>query len=466
MENTLSRDAQTVETAFRFSEEVLTAWDDEVSKAYDLLSSLSVAVAEKACWWDERLPYHINLLDILRSGETDHSRILFQILKYKTPTGRFEWLESLIAFIQERYGKFQNIKVYKPLITAENMRIDLCVRESHAYAVIVENKSHGHKDEDLQLFRYIGKLIAKGYREKQIHVLYLPPESSREPQPQSWGEYGERFKDRYVNFSFRDGVLPWLKERVLPSVKDKDTYLFSALSQYIDHWEGRLGLRAIEKDKNMSIEKIILERLEISPATVQENFAEALVKIREKRKELQPILQHLDNLEQRLLRDTGVKVQERFWEDLRRQLLLKGYEVGALSDKAVDIYNGTCKLIYIDIPFYQSKDEQRLGKKYYVRIGISEYGNFVYGFRKAPYPTDSVIEDCICERFGKAEDEQYWFTKRTPSDSYALNFLTFESPGFNALKEASKREAFMGVLADEIHAYIQDFLHFAKERGL
>ncbi|MDR2027270.1 MAG: PD-(D/E)XK nuclease family protein, partial [Prevotellaceae bacterium] len=102
-----------------------------------------------------------------------------------------------------------------------------------------------------------------GFREKQIYVVYLPPVYDKDPDMQSWGKYfdSEIFSERYLKLSFRDDILPWLKDCVLPDVKIKDVYMRSAVEQYIDHLEGIFELRKINKITNMELQKFIKKEL-------------------------------------------------------------------------------------------------------------------------------------------------------------------------------------------------------------
>jgi hypothetical protein len=305
----------TVRDVFSFSDAIHEAMDEEARKTYELLDSLSEEVAKESKKWEDKLPYHINLLDILSPDEPQHSKILSHVLRFKTPAGEYEILKSLIAYIQSRYGIFAGIKVEKPCIDPEYGRIDIYVRESGRYAIIIENKSNAAGDQPNQLARYIKRVEADGYTDEQIYVLYTPQEAWREPADHSWTTPPDdpdcpgvslkgKFQDRYVNFSFRVGILPWLKESVLPNVRHKDTHLSSALAQYIDHWDGQCGLRNNEKEKHMSMETVVLKRLEISTDTSGiTQFGAFVEKVMKKRREFDVVTTCLANLEQKFRND-------------------------------------------------------------------------------------------------------------------------------------------------------------------
>ena len=208
-----------------------------------------------------KMPYNINVIDELHINENGHSRILTKLLQFKNQDGKYEILESLLKYIVnvahcENFGK---IHITKPIITQEKCRIDLWIRDS-GYAIIFENKACDATDQEAQIHRYIERTIQENYTEEQIYVIYLPS-YEKEPTDQSWGSYKEQFKDRYANISFRNGILYWLKNDVQPNVRQKDSLLLSAITQYIDYLEGIFSLRTINNKINMDLQGLISEQI-------------------------------------------------------------------------------------------------------------------------------------------------------------------------------------------------------------
>lgn len=221
----------------------------------------------------KRLPYHINVIDELHINENGHSRILEQLLKYQNTKGEYEFLESIVRYIQQkkRVPEFENIVINRPEVTQEIERIDLWVRDSE-YAIIFENKIYNARDQEEQISRYIDKTIEYGYCPNKIFVVYLS-RSNSEPDTQSWGKYKEAFKGRYVNLSFRNDILQWLKEDVLSNIKQKDVFLHSAVLQYIDYLEGLFHLRVTEKPMNMKLDNLIISQLELEGVSDKERIS-------------------------------------------------------------------------------------------------------------------------------------------------------------------------------------------------
>ncbi|GAB6120587.1 PDDEXK-like family protein [Dysgonomonas termitidis] len=244
---------------------------------------------------EEKLPYHINLIDDLRADENAHSRILGKLLQQKTSDNKFEILESFLSFIKGKYTDkdLKKIEIKKPRITQEKCRIDLWVQDKD-YAVIFENKVNyapdQHNRNKGQLEHYIDVTKEK-YNIENIFVIYLHNE--KEPDEQSWGEYRENFKNRYLRMSFSDDILCWLKKDVLPQyINTKDKFLSSALEQYIDHLEGKYNLREIDKNKNMVLQELIKEEIRLNGLTSQESIE----KLNEKKEELSKIINQIDLL--------------------------------------------------------------------------------------------------------------------------------------------------------------------------
>lgn len=258
---------------------------------------------------EKKLPYHINLIDELRANENAHSRILEKLLSQQEPTNKkYEILESFLQYILEKHKDkqdFQKIEIRKPEITQEKKRIDLWIRDQNNYAIIIENKVHNAKDqsdgkrvEGGQLERYINTTKEYGFKEEQIYVLYLPPTYEKEPTKESWGKYYESkiHEDRYINLSFKDDILAWLKSHVLPNIRLKDKYLSSAIAQYIDHLEGKFSLRTINNRMNMQLQEYIKKELGLN-GIEPENALKIVV---DKKEDMQNALNQLTELEKKI----------------------------------------------------------------------------------------------------------------------------------------------------------------------
>ena len=233
--------------------------NEQMQKVFTLVKDINDFVNAKK----KNLPYNINVIDELHANENAHSRILRKLLQYQDSFNRYRILESLIHYISLLEGKteFANIKIQAPTITQETERIDLWVRDTKTkYSIIFENKIKGAIDQDNQLARYILKTINQNFDEKK------PADYSWKYEGQN---YESKFKNRYVNLSFKLHILPWLKEEILPNCIIKEELLISAIKQYIDHLEGLFWMRPSQK-------KIIMDKkmLEIIGLETDSSFAE------------------------------------------------------------------------------------------------------------------------------------------------------------------------------------------------
>lgn len=254
---------------------------------------------------EAKLPYHLNVIDELYINENGHSRILAKLLQYKSENQQYDMLESIIDFIsrETRMESFGSIKVNQPDITQEKERIDLWVRDKD-YAIIFENKIYNAADQDAQLCRYIEKTIKKGYREGQIFVVYLS-QNGEEPAEQSWGSYKDAFQHHYINLSFRDHILRWLKEQVLPNLRIKESVLRSAIEQYIDYLNGLFDLRTQNDTINMELESMIIEKLNLNQF---ENGFDKVRYLQNKVEEVNELYNQLANLKNKIYKEARKRV--------------------------------------------------------------------------------------------------------------------------------------------------------------
>ena len=340
------------EQAIKFSDKIVSEIYADFKKLLDFLKEFK-AVYDKEF---KKLPYHINLIDELHANENAHSRILVKLLNQKDPINKkHEILENFIQFIIEKYSEkdeFQKIKIINPHITQEIERIDLWIRDNHNYAIILENKVNnaidqldGIKVKGGQIERYINKTKDDRFEEEQIYVLYLPPTYEKEPSKESWGKYFETdiHRTRYLNISFKDDILPWLINSVLPNIRLKDKYLSSAVEQYIDHLEGKFSLRTTNNKMNMVLQEFIKKELGINgiePVTDLEI-------ILGKKNDLQNALNQLSELEKKVKIEHFPKWEKQLAVDFKEH---KEAIVSQINTHDI-LTNVGIKFSYNEIPF-------------------------------------------------------------------------------------------------------------------
>lgn len=264
---------------------------------------------------EARLPYHLNVIDELYINENGHSRVLAKLLQYKSEDLRYEILESFIDLIskESRLETFGCIRVNQPIITQEKERIDLWVRDKD-YAIIFENKIYNAADQEAQLSRYIEKTKEYGYSNDQIYVVYLS-QNGDGPEKQSWGVYKDDFQSRYVNLSFKDHIIKWLKDKVYPNIRIKETILRSAIEQYIDYLEGLFNSRTQYNAIIMETEKTIIDKLQLEKQTDLEKIR----LLKDKIIEVNELYNQLVNLKNKY-REKALVPYKQKWNDEIAQL--------------------------------------------------------------------------------------------------------------------------------------------------
>ena len=165
------------------------------------------------------LPYHINLVDAIGADENANSRILAGILSYHDKAGNYKMLKAFAKHFFNDTNLAEMIE--KPVIVTEQLvrndkRIDIYIHEPGKYAIILENKVMDAPEQPHQLANYIEGLNDFGFANEQIFIGYLPRTTETQLSDKSWTNrhgtsYRNEFQPRFSNISFRDGILPWLK---------------------------------------------------------------------------------------------------------------------------------------------------------------------------------------------------------------------------------------------------------------
>lgn len=307
------------------------------------------------------LPYHINIIDELHINENGHSRILLKLLQYQNEQGEYTFLHSLIHYINthSHSSSFSRIEIKRPLLTQEEARIDLWLRDwESGYAIIFENKACDAVDQEEQLSKYIDKTITEGFNKENIFVVYLPS-YAHEPDEQSWGNYKEEFEERYVNLSFRDDILAWLKDNVLPNIPSSNVYLYTAVVQYTDYLEGYFLLRTINNRMNMNLDNLISSQFELDKFNTDK---ERIKVLQEKIDDMQEVVNSMQALQGRLCQSIYED-----WQKATKELFpeLHPCERGALTDvsltlegKKVNIFISSDSKMYCQVEFSPSLPQE------------------------------------------------------------------------------------------------------------
>lgn len=227
-----------------------------------------------------KAPYNCNIIDELHASENAHTRILIRLLQYNVG----ETYPILESFLQMLPGwKDAAVPVGKPQINSNVNYIDGLIISPGRYAVIIENKIHWAADQEAQLTRYYNYIKSEGVPEEYIWVVYLTSDGNKIVTEYSLHEETRKeLGSRYVPWNYRDDILPWLKQDILPSCAMKETALISALGQYIDYLEGFFGIRESGKKMQTELELKLKELIGVKPSLTRSELYNKVCEMDEK----------------------------------------------------------------------------------------------------------------------------------------------------------------------------------------
>lgn len=221
----------------------------------------------------KELPYRLNIITELHANENANSRILRGILQYQI-NNDYPLLRKFIDIVQNKCDKCDcniSLDVRFPVITNEESRIDLLIKEKPKYAIVVENKIWGAVDQDAQIERYVDYVLNCGIPQKRIYVVYLTADGSKkvgdnsltDPVKKKLGMSTNK-KGRFVCINFKYDILPWLQEIIQSDIAKSEPLLCSALTQYVDYLKGIFGLRNEDEIIRKQLEIVAMEKLQIN----------------------------------------------------------------------------------------------------------------------------------------------------------------------------------------------------------
>ena len=232
-------------------------------------------------------PFHINVIDELHASENAHTRILTRLLDYQTD-GTRAILNSFLELLPGFSATAEEVNDSQIYFNRDY--IDCLIECPGKFAVIVENKIHNAVDQDKQIERYVDTEIDNGIPKGKIWVIYLTMDGSKVVDECSLTEKAKGILcDRFITLDYRNHILPWLKNSILPNCKLKEDWLITALKQYIDHLEGVFGIRLSQYQLLNQIRNKIYSSIGISNATSalerysqMEKFSEQIEELRNK----------------------------------------------------------------------------------------------------------------------------------------------------------------------------------------
>ncbi len=294
-------------------------------------------------------PYHVNLIDELHADENAHTRILAAILRYKTELG-YSNLKSFVELEAEKCPELNNIieEINHPKIETQTNYIDCLIKEDSKYAIIIENKINWAIDQKEQIKRYIMTVMGQGLKKDNIFLIYLTDTGAKHPESNSFTTDAKKLLDfdtkntRFIESNYRDDVLRWLKESILPNVKYKDDLFLSLLKQYIDYLNGRFGLRKTQKEQ-MTMNLELENRFGLTGKTTKEKISKLFEIHSQTANLLNTINNYKNDILQKELFDDFVKIIENHFGVVNNQI--KDFKSGYLQ--MFDKSWSTIKSVYI-----------------------------------------------------------------------------------------------------------------------
>lgn len=301
-ESTNSRDlmdiANKFEKLYNIVNPIVIEYKDNLLSVIDIVNSFAEVYKEEK----SKLPFSFNVIDELHINENGHSRVLAKLLQYKVER-KYPILESFIKLLQRKCQCEMNIKVDSPDIYNEQNRIDALIVEKGKYAIIIENKIYWAVDQDSQIDRYVDCVTNSGFILdesgilKNVFVVYLTQDGTKEVSNASFNEARKKLgwkndeeQGQFIPLNYKDDILPWLKNDVLPNCTLKEELLSSGIKQYIDYLDGLLGLRKSQIDLMYNMKELILEKCSINESDSIAEKVYATERMIQKTKDLQRVI--------------------------------------------------------------------------------------------------------------------------------------------------------------------------------
>ena len=183
------------------------------------------------------------LFDLANANENANTKVLKHLLEYNKGQFLTSFLERVGLPMPN--GSVRIKEQEKAIGNKETGFIDLYLEYDKTY-VIIENKIYGAGDTDKQLARYIATVngVKKEnfdnwyaqpsiYKDKDIRVVYLTADGTNEPSKDSLPA-NLKEEVEYYAINYKDDILPWLEEAVLPQLPyGTDGLMIAGVLQYI-----------------------------------------------------------------------------------------------------------------------------------------------------------------------------------------------------------------------------------------
>lgn len=267
--------------------------------SYDSINDLAQKYYSKFKRREKELPYWINLVEVMNLGyrgsgknENGHSRFLYELFRYNS-NGTHPALNSFINRFTDRKGFKSKLKENKIIVnytfTETGRHPDIYIKRLGEYdsektiSAVFENKIDYAEDRKQQMEDYIKGMYKErdnkdDFCDSNCYAFYLIPDyASIKKDDNVHDNLGRQKVDRkevlnklipdenYILLSYKEDILPWLKNDLLFSLKEK--YLINNVKIYVQYLNNRFG--QIESINDIKIK--VMNTLEgIWELTIQE----------------------------------------------------------------------------------------------------------------------------------------------------------------------------------------------------
>lgn len=224
----------------------------------DFVEILSKTYYNKYQEENEKLPYYINIIDEIGANENGHTRLLVKLFNYKDKIGIRIIIKSFLNFfnINTNHIKITNESHFNMTckVKGRNRYADISfyqkTTDNKSIGVIIENKINGAEDQENQVDDYITDLIMnKHINAENIYIFYLIDQIDKnnpkqKPLLKTNDDYneGKKLEKNYSLITYKNHILPWLKEKLLPSIVYKEKDLIDNINVYISYLKNRFGM--------------------------------------------------------------------------------------------------------------------------------------------------------------------------------------------------------------------------------
>ncbi|WP_197043998.1 PD-(D/E)XK nuclease family protein [Aureispira sp. CCB-QB1] len=411
------------------------------SKAYTELLDFSDEIFNFLKLKTKNKSFDYNILESLKVNENAHSIILSNILQYQD-FGFYTFLKSFFEYLS------LDLKVETPIITSEESRIDILIKDSD-YAVIIENKIHFATDQEEQIDRYIQKVQQLNYPKEKIYVLYLTRNGGSPPISSFSTKNRKIFESRYFEINYMKDIFPWIKDEVLQKCRIKDKIFVNSLTLYLDYLERLLNIRKKDKKMNSEIKNKIKEKL-----SLKGNLKEDEIILSEKLEQLSLLTNHINDL----LYSITAKLRKNFIEDLYQKLNSQGNDwvpVKLVNKKATieDANHKNFGFRYQKHLLLHNQTEVKLS------IEIQDFRKFICGVFTH---NDSDLKDFLYAKF-----EETKLQNRIDSSSNWI-FLKLDEYDYNSTKigwnvyENSWNQFYIDDMSGVVNTFYDNILEVKK----